>query len=183
MVEFVKYKFINSMFTGLSIGAIFTIYKPLSPIVFSIGGIVLAIFMMFIAKIYYKILNINSFFYISIFVEVVLLFTILIFIVFKITYINAIFIYCGYQLTFLFGSYLLRAETLFLRKSKLLSIVDISKQKGYLVGLVLSYVIYFVFDKYTHLDKLEQTINIHFAFLIVQFFVLYFLIKSFKAYQ
>jgi len=45
MVEFVKYKFTNSMFTGLSIGAIFTIYKPLSPIVFSIGGIVLAIFM------------------------------------------------------------------------------------------------------------------------------------------
>ncbi len=40
---FLAYKFFNSLFLGLSIGAVFTLYEPLSPAIFSAGGIGLAL--------------------------------------------------------------------------------------------------------------------------------------------
>ena len=36
--KFLKYKLLNSSFTGISIGMLFTIYGPLDPLVYSIGG-------------------------------------------------------------------------------------------------------------------------------------------------
>ena len=62
---FVRYKLFNSSFTGLSIGITFAIYKPLDPMVYSVGGIFLALGMLFIAIFYDKLLNIKSFYYIS----------------------------------------------------------------------------------------------------------------------
>ena len=76
---FIRYKLFNSSFTGLSIGILFTIYNPLDPFVYSIGGIILAAAMLLIAKFYEKLLNIKSFFYISLIVELMMLFTIIIF--------------------------------------------------------------------------------------------------------
>ena len=35
---FIRYKFLNSLFLGLSVGAVFVLYTPLSPAVFSAGG-------------------------------------------------------------------------------------------------------------------------------------------------
>ena len=32
---FIRYKFLNSLFLGLSVGAVFVLYTPLSPAVFS----------------------------------------------------------------------------------------------------------------------------------------------------
>ena len=60
--NFLKYKFFNSLFLGTSIGSIFTIYTPLEPSVYSIGGIILAVGMLFVATLYSKILNINYFY-------------------------------------------------------------------------------------------------------------------------
>ena len=76
---FLAYKLFNSSFTGLSIGILFTIYQPLDPSIYSIGGMVLAGSMLVIAKFYEKILNIKSFFQISLLVEVVMLLTIITF--------------------------------------------------------------------------------------------------------
>ena len=76
---FLIYKLFNSSFTGLSIGILFTIYNPLDPSVYSIGGIILAASMLLIAKFYEKLLNIKSFYYISLMVELMMLFTIIIF--------------------------------------------------------------------------------------------------------
>ncbi len=46
---FISYKFFNSLFTGISVGSIFIIYTPLSPSVYSLGGIVLAALMLVVA--------------------------------------------------------------------------------------------------------------------------------------
>jgi putative membrane protein len=140
--NFVIYKFLNSLFMGTSIGCIFTIYMPLEPSIYSIGGIVLALGSILIATQYAKILNSNYFYKISVFVELVILSVIVSFLVFSYSYQIALCVYIGYQITFVFGSYLVRGETLILKKESLLKAVDISKQSGYLIGLLLSYLIY-----------------------------------------
>ena len=110
---FLIYKLINSSFTGLSIGILFTIYKPLTdPSIYSLGGIILAISMLILAVFYEKLLNITSFFYISLMVEWIMLISLLVFLFYKISFVSALAIYCLYQLTFIFGGYLVRAETL-----------------------------------------------------------------------
>ena len=74
--RFLIYKLLNSSFTGLSIGILFTIYQPLEdPSIYSLGGVFLAIGMLIIAKFYDKLLNINSFLNISLLVEIVILLT------------------------------------------------------------------------------------------------------------
>jgi len=41
--NFLWYKLLNSSFTGLSVGILFTIYQPLTdPSIYSLGGIALA---------------------------------------------------------------------------------------------------------------------------------------------
>ena len=54
---FILYKWFNSLFLGVSIGSVFTIYEPLEPSVYSLGGIALAGAMIIVAKFYHKILN------------------------------------------------------------------------------------------------------------------------------
>ena len=76
---FLAYKLLNSSYTGLSIGILFTIYQPLDPSMYSIGGMVLAVAMLVIAKFYDKLLNIKSFFQISLLVELMMLLTIITF--------------------------------------------------------------------------------------------------------
>ena len=177
---YIWYKFFNSNFTGLSIGSIFTIYAPLEPSIYSIGGILLAIGMMIVAKYYEKIMTIRKFFIISMFVEFVILFLVIFFLVHPYTYMTALLIYAGYQLTFVFGSYLVRAETLILRKKHLLSLVDIYKQAGYLVGLVIAFVFYKIleygFQITTNQDKVYY---LHFILLGTEITIIYLLYKSF----
>ena len=85
--NFIRYKFFNSLFLGTSIGSVFTIYSPLEPAVYSIGGIALAVSMLFIATLYSRILNINSFYKISLFVELVILCVIIAFLLFSFNYL------------------------------------------------------------------------------------------------
>ncbi len=175
------YKFFNSTFTGLSVGSIFTIYASLKPSIFSLGGVLLAIGMLIVAKFYEKLITLTKFFFISLFVEIVMLVLILLFLIKPYTYTTALLVYAGYQLTFVFGSYLVRAETLFLRKKRFLSLVDIYKQVGYLAGLVISFFFYkgleFFFNVTTNQEKVYL---LHFLLLLVEILIILFLIKSFK---
>ena len=139
---FISYKFFNSLFTGISVGSIFIIYTPLSPSVYSLGGIVLAALMLVVAMFYAKILNNHYFFRISLFVELVLLVMVVYFLLYSYSYQTALMIYIGYQLSFVFGSYLVRAETLALKKDRILTFVDVAKQAGYLIGLAISFLFY-----------------------------------------
>jgi putative membrane protein len=178
--NFIKYKFLNSLFLGISIGSVFTIYNPLEPFIYSVGGIFLAMAMILVATQYSKLLNTSAFYKISLLVELVILFVILSFLIFSFSYQLAILVYLGYQLTFIFGSYLVRGETLILKKDKILTLVDIAKQSGYLVGLAVSYVFYKILENYLLIsDNQQQVYNIHYLLLIVEIGVILFLIKSF----
>ena len=179
--EFLKYKFLNSLFMGLSIGSIFIIYTPLEPSVYSAGGIILALCMLFIAKLYTKILHVNYFYRISLLVEVIMLFAIAYFLLFSQNYTTALIYYISYQATFTFGSYLVRAETLFLKKSTLLTLVDVIKQKGYLVGMALSYLFYKLLENLLHVsDKNLQVYDMNLALFINELAIIFFLMRSFQ---
>ena len=179
--NFFKYKFFNSLFLGTSLGSIFTIYAPLDPAVYSIGGIALAISLLIVATLYSRILNINYFYKISLFVELVILTVIIAFLLFSFNYQIALIVYIGYQITFMFGSYLVRGETLILKKDRLLTLVDVSKQFGYLSGLGISFLFYKIIEyKFQIIDNQTQVFYIHYLLLLIEIIVIYFLIKSFE---
>ena len=178
---FLLYKLLNSLFTGLSIGILFTIYAPLDPTIYSIGGIILATSMLLIARYYERILNIKSFYYISIMVELVMLLTIIIFMILKYSLVSALIIYVLYQFTFIFGSYLVRAETIIAKDKTLLSKIDVYKQVGYLLGLCLSFIFYkIVENNFVIEDTKNQIFILHYLLLILQIVIIYFLQISFS---
>ncbi|MDD2789741.1 MAG: hypothetical protein PHU40_03630 [Sulfurimonas sp.] len=179
--EFLKYKFYNSLFLGISVGSIFVLYAPLEPSIYSLGGIALAFGMILIAKLYYKIMNIEYFFKISLLVELVLLAIIAYFLLFSYSYTSALILYAGYQLSFAFGSYLVRAETLFLRKTQPIAFVDVIKQKGYLVGMFLSWGFYKILEEFIGIsDKQMQVYEIHHFLLFLELLIIFYLFKSFQ---
>ena len=179
---FLWYKLLNSSFTGLSVGIIFTIYKPLEdPSIYSIGGIVLACSMLIIAKFYEKLLNIRKFFQISIGVELVMLITLLVFMSLQYTVTSALLVYIGYQFTFIFGGYLIRAETLVAEDKKLLKHIDISKQLGYLLGLGASFLFYKTLEYGFNISEAEVQIRIlHYFLAFLQSAIILFLVNSFS---
>ena len=69
--DYIWYKFLNSLFFGVSVGSIFVLYTPLEPSIYSLGGIVLALGMLFVAKWYDYLMNLKAFFYATIFVETI----------------------------------------------------------------------------------------------------------------
>jgi putative membrane protein len=179
--NFLIYKLLNSSFTGLSIGILFKIYEPLDPKIYSIGGMVLAVAMIVIAKFYEKLLNIQSFYRISLFVEAVMLLTVISFLVLGYSLTSALVIYCGYQLTFIFGGYLVRAETLVTHRKELLSKIDMLKQTGYLVGLGASFLFYKVLDMGLEITvPNDQIIVLHYVLILLQSVILLLVISSFK---
>lgn len=178
--EFVKYKFLNALFTGISVGSIFTIYTPLQPIVFSLGGIGLALAMLVIARFYVRILNRVWFWRISLGVEIVMLVLVLYFLLFPYGYASALFVYAGYQLTFAFGSYLVRAETILIGKAKALTYLDVYKQAGYLAGMVVAFAFYKALDTgFAITDAQRQVYWLHIPLLLTEFGVLYYLYRAF----
>jgi len=179
--NFLIYKLLNSSFTGLSVGIIFTIYEPIDLEVYSVGGMVLAGAMLVVAKFYERLLNINSFYWISLLVEAVMLFTVISFLVLGFGLTSALLIYCGYQLTFIFGGYLVRAETLVTHRKELLSKIDVNKQIGYLVGLGASFLFYKVLDMGLEIaDPKVQITLLHYFLILLQSIILMLVISSFK---
>ena len=177
---FLTYKLFNSAFTGLSVGILFTIYNPLDPEIYSLGGIILASAMLVLAKFYEKLLNIKSFYFISVLVEACMLITVLVFLILKYSLVSALIIYILYQFTFIFGGYLVRAETLVAKNKELLAKIDINKQIGYLLGLAFSFLIYKVLENSFNISETkDQIIILHYILLTLQFSILAFLLLSF----
>ena len=179
-IWFIRYKFLNSLFLGISVGAIFTLYSPLNPSIYSIGGIFLAIGILMVSRFYHKILNADYLFIISLFVEVVLLIAMVYFLFFPYEYQSALIIYIAYQATFIFGSYLVRTETLLLAEDTLLTKVDTAKQLGYLLGMAISYLFYRVLNYYNITDSQTQVYDLHFVLIFVEFVVIWLIFRSFK---
>lgn len=177
---FIRYKFFNSLFLGLSVGAIFTLYAPLEPSVYALGGVALAMATLAVARFYHHILNASWFFKISLLVEVVLLLAMLYFMFNSYTYQTALILYIGYQVTFVFGSYLIRVETLLLQSDTLLTKVDTAKQLGYLLGMALSFLFYKVLTAYEIKAAQEQVYLLHFLLIAVEVLVIVLIVKSFK---
>ena len=147
---------------------------------FSLGGIFLAISMLIVAKFYNKIMNIDAFFYITLFVEVVVLLFVSFFLIFNYSYMTALFVYLGYQVTFMFGSYLVRMETIALKKTALISMADVIKQKGYLVGLVLSYLFYKILEYINISDKQVQVYDLYIGLLVLEVIIIILIFRSFS---
>lgn len=177
---FIRYKFFNSLFLGLSVGAIFTLYTPLEPSIYSIGGVLLAMGMLIVARFYHTILNADWFFRISLFVEGVLLLAMLYFLYTSYSYQTALLLYIGYQITFVFGNYLIRAETLLLKTDILLTKLDTVKQIGYLLGMGLAYLFYKILTHYGIEDNQTQVYDLHYLLIAVELLVIVLIIKSFK---
>ena len=176
---FIRYKFFNSLFLGLSVGAIFTLYTPLEPSIYSLGGVFLALAMLLVARLYNHILNAKWFFRISLFVEIVLLLAILYFLYNQYSYQTALLMYIGYQITFVFGSYLIRAETLLLKTDTLLTKLDTAKQLGYLLGMGISYLFYKMVNIYNITDNQNQVYTLHFLLVGIEIIVIILILKSF----
>ena len=169
------------MFTGLSLGTVFVIYSPLDPYIYSIGGIALAIATMAIATLYNRLIKVEYFYFISICVEIVILIIVLAVLIFSLNPTIAAIVYAGYQLTFFFGSYLVRCETLLLESKKFLSKVDILKQLGYLAGLATSYVMYKWFEYYLLVTENNvQVYLMHYGLLVNELIVILALYFSFN---
>ncbi len=179
--DFIRYKLFNSLFTGLSVGTIFTLYQPLEPSVFSLGGVFLAFAMLIIAKFYTVIMNRHYFYRISLGVELLMLMMVGYFLLFSYGYMTAMIIYVGYQLTFSFGSYLVRAETMLLPQRQLLTFLDVAKQKGYLFGMALAYLFYQLLDYgWAISNAQEQVYLLHLLLLVVELVTIFFLRRAFQ---
>ena len=139
---FSRYKFLNSLFLGLSVGAVFVLYTPLSPAVFSAGGIGLAVATLAVATQYQRILSPNWLFRLSIFVELITLSGVIAVLILPLKVPLALFVYLGYQITFSLGNYLIRCKTLLLVYVDALIKLDIAKQTGYLLRMGAAWTFY-----------------------------------------
>lgn len=182
--KFIIYKFFNSLFAGISAGITFNIFNSLDPSIASIAGILLTICTLIVATLYSRILNIKYFYKISLFVELIILCVVAGFLLFSFNYQIALFIYIGYQISFIFGDYLWRAETLMLKKDKILTLVDIFKKTGYLLGLAIALLFYKLLEyKFQIIDNQTKVFFVHYLLLLVQILIIYFLIKSFQKFK
>jgi hypothetical protein len=180
-VPFLGYKFLNSLFLGLSIGTVFVIYSPLSPSVYSLGGIALALGTLLVATQYQRILNTAWFYRISLGVELVVLAGIIGVLSFDIALETALFVYVGYQVTFTFGSYLVRCETLLISDDQRLTRLDVAKQSGYLIGMGASWSAYqFMARGLTITDKQSQVVLLQWPLLLVEILVILLLVVAFS---
>lgn len=175
------YKLLNSLFFGLAVGSVFVLYTPLEPSVFSLGGIGLAVGLLLVAKMYEKMMNLLVFYRITLLVEILSLLIVISFLIFQYNYQNVLFIYISYQLTFVFGNYLMRMETLALKRTALLSFADVIKQQGYLAGMVISYLFYKIIEFFGVINKESQVYYLHVGLLIVQIVIIYCIFKAFRS--
>ena len=136
---FIRYKFLNSLFLGLSVGAVFVLYSPLSPTVFSAGGLGLAVGTLIVATQYRRILAPAWFFRLSLLVELITLSGVAAVLILPIEAPLALFVYIGYQITFSLGSYLSARPDGAVDQLRRL---DVAKQTGYLLGMAVARTLY-----------------------------------------
>lgn len=177
---YLHYKFTNSLFTGAVGGTVFTIYGSVSPSTFSLGGIILAFGLMGLAYQYHRLMKLTYFRSFSLAAEFIMLFMIAFFILFPAHQTTALIVYGAYQLSFMLGGYLVRAETHFAKHARIMGWIDVVKQQGYLAGLTLSYGFYKLLEYYNISDAHTQVYYLHFPLFVLEIVIILFLIKAFK---
>ena len=181
---FIRYKFLNSLFLGLSVGAVFVLYTPLSPAVFSAGGLGLALGTLIVATQYRRILVPAWFFRLSIAVELITLSGVTAVLVLPIALPLALFVYIGYQITFSLGNYLVRCETLLMGSVEQLRQLDIAKQAGYLLGMAAAWAIYTGLEHWLMVsEETAQVVSLHWVLWGLEVLVLFALCGAFNQDQ
>jgi putative membrane protein len=181
---FIRYKFLNSLFLGLSVGAVFVLYTPLSPAVFSAGGLGLALGTLIVATQYQRILVPAWFFRLSIAVELITLSGVTAVLILPIALPLALFVYIGYQITFSLGNYLVRCETLLMGSVEQLRQLDIAKQAGYLLGMAAAWAIYTGLEHWLMVsEETDQVISLHWVLWGLEVLVLTALWRAFNRDQ
>ena len=186
---YIYFKFLNTLFFGISVGSYVTQYVPLKIEDFPIAGIIFSLLAIPIALLYKKIMKINYFYKVSLLVECLMLFWIIMFLIdpwsthksLQNSYEIALIIYITRHITFLFGDFLGRAETIFIKKTDTLSSIDVAKQIGAISGMIVSVIFYKILQtKYNITENASQVYHIHFILLFIQIAIIILLIKSFK---
>ncbi|MBT6807990.1 MAG: hypothetical protein HOA52_00695 [Flavobacteriales bacterium] len=110
-----------------------------------------------------------------------MLLTIIAFLLLQYSLTSALLIYMGYQLTFIFGGYLVRAETLVAQEKDFLGKIDINKQIGYLIGLGASYAFYKALEYGFEITNSKTQISIlHYFLISLQTLIILLLLSSFS---
>lgn len=123
----------------------------------------------------------KHFFIILLFVEFVMLFWMTFFLLFEFSYKIALLIYISRSITFLFGDYLGRAETHLMQRKQIFSFIDINRQMGMIVGMIIAVIFYYILEKiYLISDNQSKVYYIHFFLYIIEFIIIYLLVKSFR---
>ena len=178
--SYLRYKFFNALFTGMVGGSVFTIYASLPPSTFSVGGIVLALGMMALAYVYHRLMTLEYFFRFTLASELIMLVMVGYFLLFASNLTTALIVYVAYQFSFIFGGYLVRAETHFARHSRVMGWIDIAKQQGSLTGLALSYGFYKILEHFGITQSSVQVYDLHFGLLGLEILIIVCLIYSFR---
>lgn len=178
---YLRYKFFNSLFTGAVGGSVFTVYGSLNPSTFSIGGILLALGLMGMAYFYHYFMKLEHFFRFSLAAEVIMLVMIIYFLAFPAQILTALIVYAAYQLSFIFGGYLVRAETHFAKHARIMGWIDVVKQQGYLAGLLLSYVFYKSLEFYGITQAMMQVYWLHLFLLPLEIIIIVLLRRGFRS--
>ena len=178
---FIKYKFFNSLFFGIAIGSYVVQYEPLKIVDFPIMGIIFSLLAIPIAMLYTKIMTMNYFYKFSLFVEIIMVIWIIAFLISPYSYQIALLIYIARQITFLFGDFLGRAETIFIQKTEILSSIDVAKQLGAISGMIISVIFYKVLDHFYMIsDNQTKVFYIHFLLVFIETIIIFLLIRSFN---
>lgn len=178
--SYLRYKFFNALFSGIVGGSVFTIYSSLAPSTFSIGGIILALGMMGMATLYHRLMRLEHFFRFTLLSELIMLVMVGYFLVFASGSTTALIVYASYQLSFILGGYLARAETHFARKSHIMGWMDIAKQQGYLGGLALSYGFYQLLEYEGIVDAAQQVYRLHYLLIVIEVIIIAALLRAFR---
>jgi len=169
------------MFIGIAIGSYVVQYEPIRIDDFPIMGIVFSILTIPIALLYQKIMTIDYFFKFLLVVEFIMLIWITLFLIYPYSYQIALLIYIARNITFLFGDFLGRAETLFLKKKNILSSIDVAKQIGMIFGMIFSVVFYkWIENVYLISDNQGKVYYVHFILIILQVMIIFSVFKAFK---
>lgn len=177
--SYLRYKFLNALFSGIVGGSVFTVYASLPPITFSVGGIVLAFGMMGVALFYHRLMKLSYFYAFTLVTEIIMLMMVAYYLLFSTQHLTALIVYAAYQLSFILGGYLARAETYFARRSRIMGWFDIAKQQGYIAGLAFSYLFYTVLEHQGILQNTVQVYQLHWVLLLIQSAIIVALIRSF----
>lgn len=186
---FISYKFFNSLFFGIAVGSYVTQYEPLKIEDFPIMGIIFSLLAIPIALLYKKIMTINYFYKFSLLVELIMLIWIITFLIdpwspknsFQNSYEIALLIYIARQITFLFGDFLGRAETIFIQKTEVLSSIDTVKQLGVISGMIISVLFYNILENhFAIIENAPKVFYIHFLLCAIEIMIIVLLVKAFE---